>query len=156
MFFFVFWLPALLQSYTSLFSLVLVLLGYFSRPFSSSFDLSNLPFTWYFRLFPFYSKQFGPMLDWTGQDWTNLAQFSSAQLSRIQLNSVWLSSAQPSSTQLNSAQFSSAQLSSIQLNSAQLSSAQHSSTQLTSAQLSSAQFSSTFPLQYSWQSAKDR
>jgi uncharacterized protein YjbI with pentapeptide repeats len=86
------------------------------------FDLSNLPLdTWYFRLFPFYSKQFGPMLDWTGQNWTNLAQFSSAQLSRIQLNSVWLSS---SSTQLNSAQFSTIQLNSAQFSPTQLNSAQ--------------------------------
>ena len=42
-----------------------------SLPFSPSFDLSNLPLdNWYFRLFPFYSRQFCPMLDWTGQNWT--------------------------------------------------------------------------------------
>jgi hypothetical protein len=48
---------------------------------------------WYFRLFPFYSKQFCPMLDWTGQNWTNLAQFSSAQLSSAQISSIQPNSA---------------------------------------------------------------
>jgi hypothetical protein len=90
-----------------------VLVGYFSRPFSSSFELSNLPLdSWYFRLFPFYSKQFCPMLDWTGQNWMNLAQFSSGQLSSAQTSSTQQNSAQFSSIQLNSAQFSSTQLSS--------------------------------------------
>jgi hypothetical protein len=33
------------------------------RPFSSNFDLSNLPLdSWYFCLFPFHSKQFCPIL----------------------------------------------------------------------------------------------
>ena len=41
-----------------------VFVGYFSRPLSSSFDLSNFPLDcWYFCLFLFYSKQFCPMLD---------------------------------------------------------------------------------------------
>ena len=50
---------------------LVVVVCYFSRPFSSSFDLSNLPLdSWYFHLFPFYSKQFCPMLDWKGQNRT--------------------------------------------------------------------------------------
>ena len=45
-------------------------LNYFFRPFSSSFDLSNLPLdSWYFSLFLFYSNLFCPMLDWTSQNW---------------------------------------------------------------------------------------
>ena len=47
-----------------------VLVSYFFSPFLSSFDLSNLSLvSWYFRLFPFYFKQFCPILDWTGQNW---------------------------------------------------------------------------------------
>ena len=65
-----FWLPALLQSYKSL-GVFCCQWSDFSRPFSSRFDLSNLQLdSLYFCLFPFYSKQVCPMLDWTAQNWT--------------------------------------------------------------------------------------
>ena len=63
--------------------------------------MSNLPLdSVYFRLFPFYSKQQCPMLDWTGQNRTKKdvklwnpakfcsIQFNSPQLSSVQLNLV--------------------------------------------------------------------